>query len=125
MPDRGKPCRRGYDSHYCPGGSELVFFHSDQLCPLFLADAQHIKAASAAAEAGIKLIAEASGNTKPRGKPTPDYRSAPAFGPPGPPLAFPPMAAMFGGMGAGAAVAGAAMYSAGHFTGTGHMLGHK
>lgn len=69
--DQGKPLRRGYDSHYAPGGSELVFFASDQLLPVFLADSKYIKAATYAAEQAIETIQRKSGSTKSRGAPLP------------------------------------------------------
>jgi hypothetical protein len=63
----------GYDSHYAPGGGELVFFASDQLLPVFLADCQHIQAATDAANAAVDMVAAASGNSDPRGDPCPGY----------------------------------------------------
>jgi hypothetical protein len=65
--DKGKPCHTGFDSHYSPEGTELVFFSSDQLLPIFLADQKHIGIATAAADTAISMIAAASGNCNPRG----------------------------------------------------------
>ena len=45
----GKPCQPGFDSHYEASGTELVFFESDQLFPIFIADGTQINAATAQA----------------------------------------------------------------------------
>jgi hypothetical protein len=46
----GKPCEPGFDSHYAPGGQELIFFKSDQLFPIYLANSGQIAAATAEAK---------------------------------------------------------------------------
>ena len=68
----GKGCVRGYDSHYAPGGSELVFFSTDQILPCFLVDQKSVKTARRKLESTIDLIAELTGNKTPRqGPPAP------------------------------------------------------
>ena len=117
--DQGKPLRRGYDSHYAPGGQELVFFASDQLLPVFLADAKHIKAATYAAEQAIETIRRKSGSSKSAGTPMPD--NAPQTHKPGANgVGMTPeiMAAMLKG-----GLAGGPGHSSFKFPGLGKMLG--
>ena len=65
LSDQGKPCKQGYDSHFGAAGTELVFFSSDQLLPVFIAEAKAIPTAKAAATSAIDAIAQATGNRKP------------------------------------------------------------
>lgn len=65
LSDQGQPLKAGYDSHFGGGGSELVFFHADQLLPVFIAEAQAIPKATELAKAAIDALAKATGNRYP------------------------------------------------------------
>jgi hypothetical protein len=71
--DKGKPCQSFYDSHYAPGGSEIVFFDSSRLLPLYITSKESdLKHGVAAANAAIDTIAKATKNAKPRGPVLPE-----------------------------------------------------
>jgi hypothetical protein len=71
LSDQGQPLKAGYDSHFGGGGSELVFFHADQLLPVFIAEAQAIPKATELAKAAIDALAKATGNRYPHGPAVP------------------------------------------------------
>jgi hypothetical protein len=54
--DKGKPCTPGFDSHFSPDASELVFFESSQLLPCFLVGPDNVDAATAAVAAARDFI---------------------------------------------------------------------
>eukprot|EP00037_Helgoeca_nana_P029937 m.364745 g.364745 ORF g.364745 m.364745 type:complete len:399 (+) comp28080_c0_seq24:214-1410(+) len=75
--DTGKPCSPGYDSHFAPGGAEIVFFESCQLLPCFLVSTENIAAATAAVADAREFICSQTRNSDAGGVSVPGASSDP------------------------------------------------